>query len=290
MKKLIYAVLLGGLILLGFACGKSSDMASAGQPEMMRQAQKLDESKPMRGEGLADAQPAVNQRVAKALANRKIVRTGVITFETESHDTILARVKTTVAANEGFLFASDADLAQSGRKRGTYVFKLPVDRFEKLVEDLSSIPGILTVKAGAEDVTMQWNDLEGRLKSAEDIRRSLIGILQTRAGDMEAVLKVEREIHRVTDTIETIKGQLRALDEMTTLSTLTVVIQEPQAMDSIEPGILQRTGNALVTAVNILVDVFLGLVVSLGVLLPLGGLAWIIVIIIRRIRKKHANK
>ena len=126
------------------------------------------------------------------------------------HDILFTQVRLPLS-NVGFLFSSDADLAKSGRKRGTYVFKIPVERFDRIVEILSRLSGVLTVKASAEDVTMQWNDLEGRLKSAEDIRRSLLNLLQTRAGDMDSVLKVEREIHRVTDTIETLKGQLRSL-------------------------------------------------------------------------------
>ncbi len=256
------------------ACGKAHDATQASAaPEKMFKAE-------------TRAEAPAGQVVSRALANRKIVRTGTITFEAEKHDILFTQVRAAVASNEGFLFSSDADLARSGRKRGTYVFKIPVERFDRIVEILSRLSGVLTVKASAEDVTMQWNDLEGRLKSAEDIRRSLLNLLQTRAGDMDSVLKVEREIHRVTDTIETLKGQLRSLEDQTTLSSLTVVIQEPQALDEIEPNLLQRTGNAFITALSILVDVILGCIMALGALIPLSLFVWLILFIIRKARKR----
>jgi hypothetical protein len=74
------------------------------------------------------------------------------------------------------------------------------------------------------DVTEQFADLEIRLKNAEAVRERLQALL-AKAAKIEDALAVERELERITQTIEQMKGRLRLLGELIAFSTITVNFQ-----------------------------------------------------------------
>jgi hypothetical protein len=74
------------------------------------------------------------------------------------------------------------------------------------------------------DVTEQYADLEIRLKNAEAVRQRLEALL-AKAGKVEDALAVERELERITQAIEQMKGRLRLLSELVAFSTITANFQ-----------------------------------------------------------------
>jgi hypothetical protein len=74
------------------------------------------------------------------------------------------------------------------------------------------------------DVTDEFTDLEVRLRNAEVVRQRLEALL-AKAASVEDALAVERELARLTQSIELWKGKLKLLRELVAFSTITVNFQ-----------------------------------------------------------------
>jgi hypothetical protein len=99
--------------------------------------------------------------------------------------------------------------------------RVPTKAFQGALGGVGKLGDELHREVNVRDVTEQFADLEIRLKNAEAVRQRLEGLL-AKAGRIEDALAVERELERVTQTIEQLKGRLRLLGELVAFSTITV--------------------------------------------------------------------
>jgi hypothetical protein len=107
------------------------------------------------------------------------------------------------------------------RSDETVTVRVPAKVFHGALSGVSKLGDELHRDVKVRDVTEQFADLEMRLKNAEAVRLRLESLLQ-KAAKVEDALAVERELERVTQTIEQIKGRMRLLGELIAFSTITV--------------------------------------------------------------------
>jgi len=119
------------------------------------------------------------------------------------------------------------------RSRGGYLVsradqsvtvRVPAKTFQGALGGVSKLGDELHRQVNVRDVTEQFADLEIRLKNAEAVRERLQALL-AKAAKIEDALAVERELERITQTIEQMKGRLRLLGELIAFSTITVNFQ-----------------------------------------------------------------
>jgi hypothetical protein len=103
----------------------------------------------------------------------------------------------------------------------TVTIRVPTKAFLGALSGVSKLGDELHREVNVRDVTEQFADLEIRLKNAEAVRQRLEALL-AKAAKIEDALAVERELERVTQTIEQMKGRLRLLSELIAFSTITV--------------------------------------------------------------------
>jgi len=97
--------------------------------------------------------------------------------------------------------------------------RVPAKQFRAVMERLSALGRLLDKNIKAEDVTDEYVDLQLRLKNAEALRDRFEGILKE-AKTVKDALEVEKELARVREEIERIKGQLTELDKQVAFSTI----------------------------------------------------------------------
>lgn len=107
------------------------------------------------------------------------------------------------------------------RNDGTVTVRVPAARFFELTKTLGTFGTITNESLEALDVTKQYVDLALRLQTAERSRARLLELLK-QATKMEDTLRIESELRRLTEEIETMKGELRLLQDQISFSTLTV--------------------------------------------------------------------
>ncbi len=121
------------------------------------------------------------------------------------------------------------------RDDASITVRVPVGRFQGTLDAIMKVGDVLHRDVSVEDVTAQYTDLAIRLRNAEVVRKRLEELL-AKANAVKDALEVERELARVTDTIERMKGQLKLLRELVAFSTITVSFQA-QPSDHIEPTV-----------------------------------------------------
>ncbi len=110
--------------------------------------------------------------------------------------------------------------------------RVPAAKFQGALASMMKLGDVLHRDVSVEDVTAQYRDLQIRLKNAEAVRDRLAALLK-KAQSVKDALEVERELARVTDEIESMKGKLKLLHELVQFSTITIQFS-PQSVEHVD--------------------------------------------------------
>ncbi len=111
-------------------------------------------------------------------------------------------------------------------RKGHWKVRVPVGQFEAFVEGVTKLGVPQRNSIDSKDVTEEYYDLEARVKNKKVEEQRLLKHLEKSTGKLEDILAVEREIGRVRGEIEQQEGRLRLLANLTTLTTVSITIQE----------------------------------------------------------------
>lgn len=192
--------------------------------------------------GLRADEPAVPPKAMPL----KIIRTGDIQVIVDNFDSALAKFKQTVDGIKDAYIAKAEIGGSSGQPRyGNWKARVPVAAFDSFMEQMAGLGVPERNGIDSRDVTEEFYDLDARLRNTKKEETRLVKHLETSTGKLEDILKVEHEISRVRGEIEQMEGRLRMLDNLATLTTVSVSIREiknyvpPQSPTFI--GKIQRT-------------------------------------------------
>lgn len=165
-------------------------------------------------------------------------------------------------------YVSDSRTEEAGSApSGEVTLRVPVDRFEQAVHDARSIAGakVLSLQTSGVDVTSKYVDLQARIHSLQATRSTFLTIL-AKATTIGETLAVQQRVTDVQTQIEELQGQLRVLASTTSMSTLTVTV------DQKSPAIAVRKphhDNGFVKAVRLSVSRFVrGIEAIVGIIGP----------------------
>ena len=184
------------------------------------------------------------------------------------------------SANGGFVSTST-----TRERAGTVTMRVPSDTFAEALRSLRELGDVQVQSVHGKDVTADYVDLHSRLRIARARREVLLGLMAD-ATTIEQTIRVQNALDETQLRIEELQGDLRLLDDRTSLATISLDLRErgvePQAKVE-KPSI----PNAFERAVAGFVGVIAGVVIGLGYLLPvllLGLAAWFVVSRVRRRR------
>jgi hypothetical protein len=213
------------------------------------------------------------QAEVPADSDRLLIRTGEMSIEVETLDTAVAAVAAAVRAVGGFV-TNTSTFTTDAQRQATIETKVPAARFDAAVERLRAVGEVQSVQVSVQDVGEEYTDVAARMANARRLETRLINLLATRTGRLEDVLNVERELARVREEVERYAGRLQYLRQHAALSTLTVRLYEPGSVVGSEP-VLGVIADAFAQAWRNFVALVAFLIQALGVVVPLGVLAWL---------------
>jgi len=109
--------------------------------------------------------------------------------------------------------------------RTVLTFKvLPAD-FDDALSQLSGVGDLVDQSITADDVTERIVDLESRITTASSSVQRLRALLDG-ATNIDVVADLERELLNRETTLETLRGQLRTLQDQVSLATITLTITQ----------------------------------------------------------------
>src|SRR5262249_30006568 len=173
---------------------------------------------------------------------------------------------------------------EGASRTATLEIRLPADRYSGAVDQLRTIGKIISATTNAQDVGEEFVDVTARVTNAKRLEERLLNLLATPAGQVEAVLGVEREAARVREEIERYEGRIRYLKSQVALSTLAITVFEPAPIVG-HPG-----SNVIVEAFKEswrnLVNATAAAIAMAGALVPVLVLGVIGLLGVRRFRRR----
>lgn len=292
--------------VVAFACGRGDDVARRGEsnasgvgtggggggkatvgaprPAMVGEAARLRSEDAMSTEPVAvmmadtiaapePPAPGV-QSPSQAATTAMIIRTGNATIKVDSLEPAVARLRLLAQSLGGYVGNTSMQTGTDQLRSATVEIKVPAARWGQLVAGLKPIGTLEAVQESAEDVGEEFVDVQARVSNAKRLEARLIDLLANRTGKLSDALQVERELARVREEIERYEGRIRYLRAQTAMSTMTVNVHEPLPVLGSHPGD-NPIAQAFRDAWRIFVGVIAFLISSLGIIIPLGILAWL---------------
>lgn len=129
---------------------------------------------------------------------------------------------------------------------GTYraVIRVESAQLDAAIADIAALGRLRRKNIMGQDVTEEYQDYQIRLENAEKARDRYLELLE-KAETVEEILKVERELERLNETIDLLKGKMARIDHLEAYSTINVELRERK-----KPGILGYIGLGVYHAVK----------------------------------------
>jgi hypothetical protein len=211
--------------------GKTVHDASAEIPERVPSAVVLAQASalPLASVAAANATTPSNTPATEAPTKPHLVRKVDISLQVEDVAAKSTELQNIVSEMGGYL----ANLTESTRPTtGTEIrltLRIPAARLDEVMSQLESLGTILSRNLATADVTLQYVDMESRLRNLDKTENRLLAHLE-RSGEMSDILEVEKEIDRVRSDIETLQGRINGLANQISFATVEVaLLSSPRA-------------------------------------------------------------
>jgi len=215
----------------------------------------------------------------------EIVKTAQLSVEVGKDDFRSSFDQATTIAGTFHGYVESSSQSQGDESRsGTLLIRVPSENFDATKDALARLGTIDSLSVSGQDVSSQFVDLEGRLRTWE-AQEAVFLRLMHRSNSINQTLQIQRQLQDVQMQIEQIKGELHQLHDQTTLATIDVTIHEPGVAAPKPQPVTARPSlsQAWSKALNGLLGVLYTVVVGLGYLVPVGAIALLGVYVWRRV-------
>jgi hypothetical protein len=199
------------------------------------------------------------------------------------------------AFDERFGEAVDVAEAQGGfvadsrsrSRAGSLTVRVPAANFDETLHALRALGTVEVESVHGEDVTADYVDLHANLRIARARREVLLGLMAD-AVSIEQTIRVQNALDETQLRIEQLQGQLRLLDDRTSLATIGLRLRE-QGVEPESEVEKASIPNAFERAAAGFVGVIAAIVIGLGYLLPLLALGLLVWFVVVRVQRRRAG-
>ncbi len=245
---------------------------------------------PMAPGALADSTQSSTNTETAVTTERKIVKTAALSIKTKNYDELLADIRQKIDNYGGYIEQSQEYNYDSASNRNANMdVRIPADKLEIFIEELSSIGTITSKTVSSDDITDSYIDIESRINALETEEKTLLGILE-KAENLADVIELQKRLSTVRADLEGMKAKKQSYDGMVAYSGVSLDIREVERVvegdDSFFGEVKERLMNNLYDLADFLRELAISLIASLPYIAIVGVIAAIVIIIIKRIRKK----
>lgn len=121
-------------------------------------------------------------------------------------------------------------------------FKVSPEDFQDALDRLGSIGDLRTQNVFADDVTERIVDVQSRINTAEASVERLRSLLEA-AVDIKTIIELENELLSRETQLETMRGQLRTLEDQVALATIVLTITEAESRPAVSLNVTTYLGH-----------------------------------------------
>ncbi len=130
---------------------------------------------------------------------RMIIRSGTMSMEVDSYDETEGKIKDIVRNFGGYLTNSNSKLNPEGKKQGSITIRVPSEKFDGMIADLSKIGKVMNQNITGNDVTEEYMDADARLKTQRELESRLLKLLEEKTARLTDVVEVEQKLANVRE-------------------------------------------------------------------------------------------
>lgn len=174
-------------------------------------------------------------KLEQSNSDRKILFSAYLSLTVDNSDTVNFQIEKIAEKYDGYV-----------NEVGTYrtIIRVKSEKLNEAIEDISDLGKLQSKNLKGQDVTEEFLDYQIRLENAQKARDRYLELL-AKAENVEAALKVEKELERLNETIDLLKGKMNRINHLSEYSTLTINLKEKK-----KPGVLGYIGIGLYYSVK----------------------------------------
>jgi hypothetical protein len=273
----------------------AADMA---EPEMAAYYEEMDtyfDDEVIKPIGTVTPSTAAENSTPEQNLERKIIRNADLSLRVNDFSAAYQRLNDMAERYGGYVVSAQAySYGEDDMQSGYITLRVEAGLLNQALAEIETLGKVENRNISAQDITMEYYDMAGRLRQYQTQEKRLLDIL-SKAEIVEDLVRIERELTRVRAELESLNGQLRYYDQMTSLSSISInLYQRDQNTQVVRlsgwPGLRQDISESFISGVNALIRGASALVINLARLLPTLLLIALVLIvpvllIIRRLRR-----
>ena len=240
--------------------------------------------------------------VTEVNPNGKIIRTVNIRGETKDFDSALASLKSRIAENGGYVEKSSVTGGESigsnkkSSRNAVYTIRIPAEKLDDFLEKTEDMLNIISSSETTVDVTLEYYDIEARMKTLESKKAALEKMLE-QATTLNDIRTLQDDLYEVIGEIEAYRSKLNVFDSKVSYSTVELTMTEVIEYTEVkveEPTFGQRISTTFVKSWQAFGKFCEGLAVFLVGAMPvlvvfalMGLIVFLIIFLIRRRNRRR---
>ena len=213
--------------------------------------------------------------------------------ETKEFDVLIDKLHAEIQAVGGYVERSSMSgngLGYEGNRYADFTIRIPSDRSDGFTEFVSANSTVTNKEISTDDVTLSYVDMESRVSALETEKAALEKLL-AEAEVLEDIIKIQDRLTDVIYEIESYKSQLRTYDNLIDYTTIDISVREVERVTIVEEQtvweeIKTNLGDNIGDIGRGCVDIFVFVISNIPYILILGGIAAVVLVVVKKIKKK----
>ena len=229
---------------------------------------------------------------------RKWIVTVHMDAETEDLDALLAQLDEHIAGLNGYIenhsIYNGSNYSRYRYRNATLTIRIPADKVDAFAAQVGDISNVVSTELTRDDITLTYVDTESRMKALQTEEARLLELME-QAETMADLLEIEARLTDVRYELDSVTSRLRTYDNLVDYATIYLSISEVQEYTPVEePTLWERIRDGFVESLkglgNFFLELFVFLLTASPYLAVFGGIAWLVILLIRNKRAKKRGQ
>ena len=226
----------------------------------------------------------------------KLILRADLRLETVDFDDAVEKLNKLVSDCGGYYEQSDVDMGSyysDGYRYGRYTVRIPKDKYDTFLNSVGEVCHVTSRNESAEDVGLQYYDIESRIRLLEIKQERLMKLLE-QASTMEDIITLENALSDIQYQLESNNIQKNRYDSLIDYSTISIRLEQVQRLSGQpleQQGFFSQLGSSFVRGFQNTLDGFSDILLSLAYnVIPLSIFALILFGLASLLKKRRKNR